>query len=164
MEKMFEEFSEQLEEENRIREQIKQIVKEIEKISRQQTAILQNIHTKENILHRNMQGLRVHLNLRTGEPICSKVQELYPLIAEQFQQLKHSIDPKLYFKYLMMMELCFEQFIRRYRDHWKYTISHLVFIASLTHWLQTGQLTSIKEVSSLFGCSYLLKFYPVKLL
>eukprot|EP01112_Ceratiomyxa_fruticulosa_P007874 TRINITY_DN2049_c0_g1_i1.p1 TRINITY_DN2049_c0_g1~~TRINITY_DN2049_c0_g1_i1.p1 ORF type:complete len:246 (-),score=43.39 TRINITY_DN2049_c0_g1_i1:39-776(-) len=120
---LFAQFSSVLEEENKYREEIKVVTKEIESLARTLQSTIQLTH---------LRGADIPV-------ICAKCTQVYPQIAQLFTKLKSFLKPEVYFKY---------------RDHWKQSISNLVFVACFVHWLQYNTLLSIPEVEALFGLSW----------
>mmetsp|Transcript_22996 Transcript_22996/g.32067 ORF Transcript_22996/g.32067 Transcript_22996/m.32067 type:complete len:231 (-) Transcript_22996:24-716(-) len=78
VESLFENYSNQLEQENELREKIKQITKELDRILRHQAAILQQVHSK----------------VSQAKEIAAKAKEQFPAIKEQFLKLQDIVRPQ----------------------------------------------------------------------
>jgi len=120
VEAIFESLNHSLEKEINLRDEIKLAIKEIEAISRQMLAILQQIHC----------------HVFQAKEICNKAMTLFDPLKDRFSQLRNLIPEGYYY---------------RYNDNWKVVVSQLVFMSSLIHWIQNGELITIQQAQVLLG-------------
>ncbi|KAF5299575.1 hypothetical protein FQR65_LT09380 [Abscondita terminalis] len=126
MTEIFTSFQDYLNSEQNIREEIRQIVKEIEKNAREILTVLQLIH------HENSgQESKVSTS-------CYKARLLFEEVRNNYKKLSEVVPPGQYY---------------RFNDHWKYVTQRLCFLASLTVFLEVGILVSISTVAEILGVS-----------
>ncbi|KAK4885724.1 hypothetical protein RN001_001995 [Aquatica leii] len=121
---IFTSFQDYLHSEQNIREEIRQIVKEIEKNAREILTVLQVIH-QEN-------------SAQEISSSCYKARQLFEEVQSNYTKLSEVVPTGQYY---------------RFNDHWKYVTQRLCFLAALTVFLEVGILVSISTVAEILGVS-----------
>lgn len=124
---VFNSFQDHLNSEQELREEIRNNVKEIEKITRDIVMILQNIHneqTEENVIIAEY---------------CLKARELFNDVHKPYQQLASIVPQDQYY---------------RYHDQWRSVTQRLCFLASLIVYLEVKILVTRDTVAGLLGISH----------
>eukprot|EP01102_Stenamoeba_stenopodia_P003621 TRINITY_DN13796_c0_g1_i1.p1 TRINITY_DN13796_c0_g1~~TRINITY_DN13796_c0_g1_i1.p1 ORF type:complete len:250 (+),score=60.59 TRINITY_DN13796_c0_g1_i1:58-750(+) len=117
IETIFKSLSTQLEREASLKQQISQLVKEIELISRCALSTLQQTHS----------------NVSEAPEYCKKARKQMEDVRPLYQKIKDLIPNEL----------------SKYHDHWKYSISQLVFASAIITWIETGKLVNLQEASEM---------------
>ncbi|XP_069703496.1 translin [Periplaneta americana] len=122
MSEIFTSFQDYLNTEQELREEIRTIVKDIEQSAREVLTTLQSIHHEGGIQE-----------IPTS---CQKARVLYEAIKNGYQKLADKIPMDQYY---------------RYHDHWRFVTQRCAFLASLTVYLESGQLASRETVAEMMG-------------
>ncbi|KAJ8679574.1 hypothetical protein QAD02_015361 [Eretmocerus hayati] len=121
---VFNAFQDHLNGEQDLREEIRNNVKEIERISRDIVMTLQNIHnehTEENII---------------VAKYCLKARESFEEVRKQYQKLATLVPHDQYY---------------RFHDHWRMVTQKLCFLASLVVYLEVKILVTRETVAEILG-------------
>ncbi|XP_017875556.1 translin isoform X1 [Ceratina calcarata] len=122
---IFDSFQNYLSDEEEIREEIRGIVREIEKSSREILMILQNIHneneTEENII---------------VSQYCAKSRDLLEDVRKNYEKLASVVPKDQYY---------------RYNDQWRFVTQKLCFLVSLIVYLEIRTLVSKEVVAQVLG-------------
>ncbi|XP_012220869.1 translin isoform X1 [Linepithema humile] len=124
---IFNAFQDYLNNEQEIREQIRIIVKDIEKNARDIMMILQNIHNTTNE--------RVDESITVGN-YCMKAREMFDKVREQYAKLAQVVPHNQYY---------------RYNDQWRFVTQRLCFLIALVIYLEVKVLVTKETVASLLG-------------
>jgi len=119
---IFTDFQDYLNADHELREQIREITREIGQIARDITAILQ-------VIHHPVEGTKWSDVYQSAEENFSKAREFY-------KQLSDKIPDNQYY---------------RYNDQWKFVTQRLAFLATLMVYLRDDRLISREEVAGLLG-------------
>ncbi|KAF2896381.1 hypothetical protein ILUMI_09796 [Ignelater luminosus] len=122
MTEIFTSFQDYLHSEQNVREEIRNIVKEIEKNAREILTVLQIIH-QEN-------------GAQQTSSSCLKARQLFEEVRENYKKLSAIVPSGQYY---------------RFNDHWRYVTQRLCFLAALTVFLEVGILVSINTVAEILG-------------
>ncbi|KAI4490916.1 hypothetical protein M0802_010590 [Mischocyttarus mexicanus] len=122
---IFNAFQDYLNNEQEIREEIRVIVREIEKSARDILMILQNIHN-ENSVEENI----------IVSQYCAKARELFKDVRKQYAELAEVIPKDQYY---------------RFNDQWRFVTQRLCFLASLTVYLEVKILATKDTVAEILG-------------
>ncbi|XP_063984623.1 translin [Diachasmimorpha longicaudata] len=122
---IFNSFQDHLNSEQELREAIRVIVKDTEKIARDIVIILQNIHNE----HGKEEDQTVSQN-------CAKARELFSTVRPQYDKLAQIIPKDQYY---------------RFNDLWKYVTQRLCFLAALTVYLEVKILVTKETVADILG-------------
>ncbi|RLU22762.1 hypothetical protein DMN91_005040 [Ooceraea biroi] len=124
---IFNSFQDYLNNEQEIREQIRVIVKDIEKIAREILMIMQNIHnggcgtTDENII---------------VAEYCTRARERFGEVRTQYANLAQVVPSNQYY---------------RYHDQWRFVTQRLCFLAALVMYLEVKVLVTKETAASILG-------------
>lgn len=122
---IFDSYQNYLSDEEEIREEIRGIVRDIEKSSREILMILQNIHneseTEENII---------------VSQYCAKSRDLLEDVRKNYARLAKTVPKDQYY---------------RYNDHWRFVTQKLCFLVSLIVYLEIQNLVSKEVVAEVIG-------------
>lgn len=119
---VFDDFQQHLNTEQDIREEIRNIVREIEKHAREILTTLQVIHQEDSL----------HLI----SPSCLKAREQFKKVQEAYGKLSALIPVGHYY---------------RYNDHWKFVTQRLCFLAALVVFLEVSILLSRDTAAEILG-------------
>ncbi|KAB0804728.1 hypothetical protein PPYR_01698 [Photinus pyralis] len=122
MSEIFTSFQDYLHSEQNMREEIRNIVKEIEKYAREILTVLQVIHQENS-------GPEIGAS-------CHKARQLFEEVRANYKKLGAVIPPGQYY---------------RFNDHWRYVTQRLCFLAALTVFLEAGFLVSMSTVAEILG-------------
>jgi len=122
MTEIFTSFQDYLHSEQNMREEIRNIVKEIEKNAREILTALQVIH-QENGAHEVSNS-------------CLKARQLFEDVRTNYKKLAEIVPAGQYY---------------RFNDHWRYVTQRLCFLAALLVYLEVGVLVSINTVAEILG-------------
>ncbi|XP_043505457.1 translin [Polistes fuscatus] len=122
---IFNAFQDYLNNEQEIREEIRLIVREIEKSARDILMILQNIHN-ENSMEENI----------IVSQYCAKARELFEDVRKQYAELAKIVPKDQYY---------------RFNDQWRFVTQRLCFLASLTVYLEVKILATKDTVAEILG-------------
>ncbi|XP_035735698.1 translin-like [Vespa mandarinia] len=122
---IFNAFQDYLNNEQELREEIRVIVKEIEKSARDILMILQNIHN-ENTMEENI----------IVSQYCAKARELFEDVRNQYAKLAEVVPKDQYY---------------RFNDQWRFVTQRLCFLASLTVYLEVKILVTKETVAEILG-------------
>ncbi|XP_015179781.1 PREDICTED: translin [Polistes dominula] len=122
---IFNAFQDYLNNEQEIREEIRLIVREIEKSARDILMILQNIHN-ENSVEENI----------IVSQYCAKARELFEDVRKQYAELAKIVPKDQYY---------------RFNDQWRFVTQRLCFLASLTVYLEVKILATKDTVAEILG-------------
>ncbi|XP_014603916.1 PREDICTED: translin [Polistes canadensis] len=122
---IFNAFQDYLNNEQEIREEIRLIVREIEKSARDILMILQNIHN-ENSMEENI----------IVSQYCAKARELFEDVRKQYAELAEIVPKDQYY---------------RFNDQWRFVTQRLCFLASLTVYLEVKILATKDTVAEILG-------------
>lgn len=122
---IFNAFQDYLNNEQEIREEIRLIVREIEKSARDILMILQNIHN-ENSMEENI----------IVSQYCAKARELFEDVRKQYAELAKIVPKDQYY---------------RFNDQWRFVTQRLCFLASLTIYLEVKILATKDTVAEILG-------------
>ncbi|KAG8227555.1 hypothetical protein J437_LFUL000655 [Ladona fulva] len=125
---IFTDFQGFLNDEQDLRERIRACVKEIEQRSREIVAILQNIHLETGI--KDLPGT------------CLEANKCFACVKEKYVELAGVVPAGQYY---------------RYHEHWRFVTQRLVFLISLTIYLETGRLATREEIANTLGVQLNLK-------
>ncbi|XP_018569710.1 translin [Anoplophora glabripennis] len=119
---IFSPFQEYINSEQDVREEIRKIMKDIEKPLREITTVLQVIHHDQDIekMHR----------------ACLKARELFDDVRKGYEALNSTVPPGQYY---------------RYNDHWRFATQRLCFLAALIIFLEKGILIDKETTSQILG-------------
>ncbi|KYN33464.1 Translin [Trachymyrmex septentrionalis] len=123
---MFTSFQDCLNNEQEIREQIRVIVKNIEKNSRDILMTLQNIHTVHHTMEENI----------IVSKYCSKAREIFADIRIQYANLAEVVPNNQYY---------------RYHDQWRFVTQRLCFLVALVIYFEIKLLVDKKTVADILG-------------
>ncbi|XP_019874198.1 translin isoform X2 [Aethina tumida] len=115
-------FQESINEEQEVREEIRQIMKEIEKPFREIITVLQVIHQDTN--------------LEETHKACLRARELFQEVRNGYDQLDKIIPTGQYY---------------RYNDHWRNVTQRLSFLAALIVFLEKGILIDKEVTAEILG-------------
>ncbi|CAG9760263.1 unnamed protein product [Ceutorhynchus assimilis] len=121
---IFSPFQDHINAEQDVREVIRNIIKEIEKSTRDIITNLQVIHSQSNCEY-------IHHGIM-------KSREIMQGIAKGFEELDKAVPPGEYY---------------RYNDHWRFSIQRLCFLAGLIVFLEKGILIERTTASEMIGVS-----------
>ncbi|XP_060533177.1 translin [Cylas formicarius] len=119
---IFAPFQDYINAEQDIREEIRNILKCIEKF-------LREIHTSLQIIHCEMNCAQVHTS-------CLKARQLFEEVTREFDNLDKIIPSGQYY---------------RYNDHWRYATQRLCFLAALVVFLEQGILIDKVTAAKILG-------------
>ncbi|XP_043671935.1 translin [Vespula pensylvanica] len=122
---IFNAFQDYLNNEQELREEIRVIVKEIEKSARDILMILQNIHN-ENSMEENI----------IISQYCAKARELFEDVRKQYAKLVEVVPKDQYY---------------RFNDQWRFITQRLCYLASLTVYLEVKVLVTKETVAEILG-------------
>lgn len=122
---MFNSFHDYLNNAQDLREEIRAIVKCLEKSARDILMILQNIHN-ENTLDENI----------IVSQYCTKTREIFGTVREQYAQLAEVVPKDQYY---------------RYHDQWRFVTQRLCFLASLVVYLEVKILVTKETTAEILG-------------
>ncbi|XP_015588315.1 translin [Cephus cinctus] len=122
---IFNSFQDYLNSESELREEIRDIVKDIEKSARDILMILQNIHN-ENTIEENI----------IVSQYCKKARELFGDVRQHYGKLATVVTPDQYY---------------RFHDQWRFVTQRLCFLASLMIYLEMKILVSKQTVAEILG-------------
>lgn len=122
---IFNSFQDHLNSEQEIREEIRVIVKEIERNARDILMILQNIHN-ENTMEENI----------IVSQYCARARELFEEVRKHYAKLAEVIPKDQYY---------------RFHDQWRFVTQRLCFLASLTIYLEVKILVTKETVAEILG-------------
>ncbi|XP_066597875.1 translin [Prorops nasuta] len=122
---IFNSFQDYLNNEQEIREEIRIVVREIEKSAREILMILQNIHNEGTIEE----------NIIVSE-YCSKAREIFGDVQKQYEKLANIIPKNQYY---------------RFYELWRFVTQRLCFLASLVVYLEVKALVSKETVAEILG-------------
>lgn len=122
---IFNAFQDYLNNEQELREEIRIIVKKIEKSARDILMILQNIHN-ENSMEENI----------IVSQYCSKARELFEDVRKDYAALAEIIPKNQYY---------------RFNDQWRFVTQRLCFSASLIVYLEIKVLVTKETVAEILG-------------
>jgi predicted PurR-regulated permease PerM len=144
MDAIFAQFNKQLEEEGKVREEIRKIVQELNQTLRKAFATIQQVHSdlKQSIF---CVSINVFLQLISSlivltfdfwevNLICSKVkEEAYPKFKMHFVELQKLVNGDNYYRYV---------------PHWKNEIQQIVFLIAFLTWMETRTLVDLSDVET----------------
>ncbi|KAK2577226.1 hypothetical protein KPH14_003372 [Odynerus spinipes] len=122
---IFNAFQDYLNNEQELREEIRIIVREIEKSARDILMILQNIHN-ENSMEENI----------IVSQYCAKARELFEDVRKQYAKLAEIVPKDQYY---------------RFNDQWRFVTQRLCFLASLIVYLEIKVLVTKETVAEILG-------------
>lgn len=122
MSEIFSSFQDYLNTEQELREGIRNIVKDIEQTAREILTTLQKIHHEGGI--------------QEIPASCQRARTLFGSIKEGYKKLAEKIPADQYY---------------RYHDHWRFVTQRAAFLASLTIYLESGELASRDTVAEMMG-------------
>jgi len=122
---IFNSFQDHLNNEQELREEIRVIVKEIEKSARDILMILQNIHS-ENAMEENL----------IISQYCAKAREIFEDVRKQYARLAEVVPKDQYY---------------RFHDQWRFVTQRLCFLASLVVYLEVKVLVTKETVAEILG-------------
>ncbi|KAF5304770.1 hypothetical protein FQA39_LY09547 [Lamprigera yunnana] len=124
MTEIFTTFQDYLHSEQNTCEEMRNIVKEIEKSAREILTVLQVIH------HENS-GSQISTS-------CLRARQIFEEVRNNYKKLATVVPSGQYY---------------RFNNHWKYVTQRLCFLAALTVFLEVGILVSISTVADILGVS-----------
>ncbi|XP_049784919.1 translin [Schistocerca cancellata] len=119
---IFSSYQEYLNNEQDLRDEIRNIVKDIEQHAREILTILQAIHQEGGI--------------REIPKCCEAARKQFNEVQLAFTRLGNAIPAEQYY---------------RFNDHWRYAVQRLAFLAALTIYLETGDLATRETVAEILG-------------
>nr|XP_023026949.1 translin [Leptinotarsa decemlineata] len=119
---IFEPFQEYINSEQDVREEIRKIMKDIEKPLREIVTTLQAIHHERDIE-------QIH-------SACMNARKLFEEVREGYATLDKVVPPGQYY---------------RYNDHWRYATQRLCFLAALIVFLEKGILINKSTAAEILG-------------
>lgn len=119
---IFKPFQEYVNLEQDTREDIRNVVRDIEKVAREMITEMQGIHSGKGCAEEHK--------------ICLKIRENFAEIRTGFEKLDQIIPSGQYY---------------RYHDHWRHTMQKLTFLAALVVFLEKGILVSKTTTSEIIG-------------
>lgn len=122
---IFNSFQTYLDDEEELREEIRAIVRELEKNSSDISMILQNIHTEDNF----KENLIIH-------DYCMSSRELFGQVRKNYERLADVVPQNQYYKY---------------HDQWRSVTQKLCFLASLIVYLEVKILLSKNTAADMLG-------------
>ncbi|KAL0099208.1 hypothetical protein PUN28_020051 [Cardiocondyla obscurior] len=123
---MFNSFQDSLNNEQEVREQIRVIVKNIEKSSRDILMIMQNIHTVDQTMEDNI----------IVSKYCFKAREIFGEVRIQYASLAKIVPSYQYY---------------RYHDQWRFITQRLCFLVALVIYFEVNLLVDKKTVAEILG-------------
>ncbi|XP_041460175.1 translin-like [Lytechinus variegatus] len=120
--KTFEAFNTHLVKEQDKREEIRNVVRELEQTGREIMTVLNAIHQGSGI--------------KEVSQICKRSRELFQTVKSKIEQLAALFPADEYY---------------RFHDHWRYCIQRLAFSASLIVYLESERLATREEVAEFLG-------------
>lgn len=118
---IFHAFQDYVEAEQELREEIRNIVKEIEQCYREILNVLQGIHQEKG--------------LKEIVPICKKAREMFVNVEKHYANLANCVAGQYY----------------RFHDHWRFVSQRLVFLAALIVYLESETLLPREEAAKFLG-------------
>lgn len=122
---IFNAFQDYLNNEQELRKEIRDIVRELEKSARDILMILQNIHN-ENSMEENI----------IVSQYCAKARELFEEVRKQYAILAEIIPKDQYY---------------RFNDQWRFVTQRLCFLASLMIYLEIKVLVTKETIAEILG-------------
>ncbi|XP_012274623.1 translin [Orussus abietinus] len=122
---IFNSFQDYLNNEQELREKIRNVVKDIEKSARDILIVLQNIHNDSN----------VEENIIVSQ-YCAKAREYFEDVRKQYATLAEVVPKDQYY---------------RFHDQWKFVTQRLCFLASLTIYLEKKILVTKETVAEILA-------------
>ncbi|XP_034255669.1 translin [Thrips palmi] len=122
MSAIFASFQQHINVEQDLREEIRQVNKDIDQKAREIQTTLQIIHQEGG--------------LTKIADCCALTRKLFLDVKTGFSKLAVLIPEDQYY---------------RFHDHWRFTMQRLAFLASLTVYLESGQLAMIEDVAQIVG-------------
>ncbi|XP_076292588.1 translin isoform X2 [Lasioglossum baleicum] len=122
---LFNSFQDYLNSEEELREEIRIIVRDLEKSSRDILMILQNIHNDDN----------VEENIIVSR-YCASARELFEDVRKDYTRLAQVVPKDQYY---------------RFHDHWRFVTQKLCFLASLVIYLEIKALVTKEVVADMLG-------------
>ena len=119
---VFLQYSEYMENEQSLREEIRAQVQELEQTAREMTALLRLVYRRDGI--------------HSIPSICEKARRLYPTIKEHYAALTAKVPKDQYY---------------RFNDHWRFVTQRMAFVAALLVYLETEQLATQQMVAEAIG-------------
>ncbi|CAH2011053.1 unnamed protein product [Acanthoscelides obtectus] len=119
---IFTPFQDYINAEQDIREEIRKIMKDIEKPLREITTILQVIHREPNCEQLNA--------------ACLNARQIFEEVRQGYAALDNIIPANQYY---------------RYNDHWRFATQRLCFLAALVVFIETGILISKETAAEILG-------------
>ncbi|KAJ8925570.1 hypothetical protein NQ315_009410 [Exocentrus adspersus] len=119
---IFSPFQEYINSEQDVREEIRKIMKDVEKPLREITTILQVIHHDQS--------------LEKMHAACLKARETFENVRNGYAALNKIVPPGQYY---------------RYNDHWRYATQRLCFLAALIVFLEKGILINKETTAQILG-------------
>ncbi|XP_033298813.1 translin isoform X1 [Bombus bifarius] len=124
---IFNSFQSYLVNEEILREEIRAIVRELEKNSRDILVILQNIHNEDNFKENSIL-----------QEYCTKSRALFEDVRKNYTRLADAVPKNQYYKY---------------HDQWRFVTQKLCFLASLIIYLEIKVLLSKDTAAEMLGVS-----------
>lgn len=122
---LFNSFQDYLNSEEELREEIRIIVRDLEKSSRDILMILQNIHNDDNIEE----------NIIVSQ-YCASARKLFEDVRKDYTRLAQVVPKDQYY---------------RFHDHWRFVTQKLCFLASLVIYLEIKALVTKEVVADMLG-------------
>ncbi|KAK3595085.1 hypothetical protein CHS0354_043186 [Potamilus streckersoni] len=119
---IFQDFQVYLENEQKLREDIRQAVLNIEQSAREIMTLLLSVHQQDGI--------------KQTPSICETVSLMFHIIQEKMRSLAELVPANQYY---------------RFNDIWRFVIQRLVFLAAFLTYLQSETLVSRNTVATLIG-------------
>ncbi|KAJ8957672.1 hypothetical protein NQ318_017564 [Aromia moschata] len=119
---IFSPFQEYINSEQDVREEIRKIMKDIEKPLREIITVLQVIHHEQN-------------NGKMGEA-CMRARDIFEEVRQGYDALDKIVPPGQYY---------------RYNDHWRFATQRLCFLAALIVFLEKGILINKETAAQILG-------------
>ncbi|KZC05804.1 PREDICTED: translin [Dufourea novaeangliae] len=122
---LFNSFQDYMNNEEELREEIRAIVKDLERTSRDIVMMLQNIHNENN----------VEENIIVSQ-YCSSARELFEDVRKDYARLALVVPKDQYY---------------RFHDQWRFVTQKLCFLASLVIYLEIKVLVTKETVAEMLG-------------
>ncbi|XP_026281261.1 translin isoform X1 [Frankliniella occidentalis] len=126
MNSIFAAFQDHINVEQDLREEIRQVNKDIDQKTREIQTTLQIIHHEGGLLK----------SFESVPECCSLARKLFLDVKSGFSKLSSIVPDNEYY---------------RFHDHWRFSIQRLAFLGALTIYLESGQMAMIEEVAQLLG-------------
>ncbi|XP_014678545.1 PREDICTED: translin-like [Priapulus caudatus] len=115
-------FQKYIDSEQDKRDEVRQLVKDLEQSAREILAVMQIIHTDEG--------------LKTISKVCEKARHHFETVRAQFAVLAACVPPSEYF---------------RFNDHWRFVVQRLSFLAALIVYMESEMLITKEEAAAILG-------------